>query len=187
MTLLNKLTKKIGALGLVATLASPFYNSGCEALIIGTAIKSHGDAQARAIRDAAMPRTIYVPTEKPAPPIGNHFFACNNWEGDVDKSGYIEMNELPKDMKTHFNMNEEKMKIGFIVNQPGRFGTIAGGIWDIENEEYVKIFSSPKNSDYLAASIPYSLDSLKPGKYRIHFEFNGERIATINDILITEK
>jgi len=128
---------------------------------------------------------IKVPVESQPPSKMSYLFACNKFLGDANKNGYIDIDELPQ-IKNRFD-TEGPITFVLIVNHPNRYGDITGGVWDIENKDYVKLFKATKNSDYLSASVHYPPGTFKPGKYRINLEFGEERIAVIDNIEIIGK
>ena len=140
MSLTEKLKRTGRRLALTGMLGSSLYISGCEALILGVAIRGAAEVQADAIRDAARiqsqqnkEKVIYVKDGKTYASreameriirfgenkLEDKFFVCNNFKGDLNNNEIEDPNEYEGYNKEKYTAAELVSIIGFIYNRAG--------------------------------------------------------------------
>ena len=175
MSLIDKIKNTGKRLALVGMLTSPLYTSGCAAFILGVAIKSHGDAQAEAIRDAA--RISNEKSHNDMVPIieKDRFFVCNDYS-DLNNDGFLDMSRELVGEKNTFSTGE---KINFLASFPNGKGCyINFKLYNLDSD----IKKELKNSDFLLdknnlfVNVGY-LKGLPKGNYIGFWKMNGEKVG----------
>ncbi len=176
MSLTDKIKNTGKRLALVGMLTSPLYTSGCAALILGIAIKSHGDAQAEAIRDAARIKNGDENYNNQIPLMEkDRFFVCNDYT-DLNNDGFLDMSRELVGEKNTFSTGE---KINFLASFPNGKGCyINFKLYNLDSD----IKKELKNSDFLLdknnlfVNVGYP-KGLSKGNYIGFWKVNGEKVG----------
>ena len=175
MSLIDKIKKGLGTLGVIGVLGSPVYNSGCEALVLGLAIKSAGDAQAEATIEAAR---IQNENSSPSNYASNLFIIANSYRGDLNGNKIYDLEEFDG-VKNVFRVPEPIILVSVITKRNSTELKVTSyekqnNEWKFTGKKEINIVTDP-----FEATVKINTDPSIVGTYRLVQSIGEEILSDI--------